>query len=270
MYAEQVYLRIGQIAKRSGASEKALRLYGERGLLPPCAHSPAGYRLYGPAALRRLMQIVVLKRSGFSLAAIANLLNAKVPVIGNLLSERIATLEQEILNKTRALRALREVATRMDSTSTLSLDKMLESINLSQQADLYAPDLTRQSMRERAESFSAAMAPDEFDRARRRLDEVLATLNPEGLEARQASWRELGADIRAALAAGLAPDHADIHALTFRWQSQLAPLQKADPQFLTKLRDLYEKRPELMADQSLTPAMIDYMAAAMQSTQLEF
>ncbi|HTD29008.1 MAG TPA: MerR family transcriptional regulator, partial [Xanthomonadaceae bacterium] len=64
------YLRIGQIAKRSGVSIKALRLYAERGLLKPCTHSEAGYRLYGPEALRRLMQIVVLKRSGFTLAQI--------------------------------------------------------------------------------------------------------------------------------------------------------------------------------------------------------
>lgn len=59
------YMRIGQVAVRSGVSAKALRLYEQRGLLKPCAYSAAGYRLYGPAALRRLMQIVALKRSGF-------------------------------------------------------------------------------------------------------------------------------------------------------------------------------------------------------------
>ena len=64
------YLRIGQIAERSGVSAKALRLYEQRGLLKPCAHSESGYRLYGPNALQRLMQVLILKRSGFSHAEI--------------------------------------------------------------------------------------------------------------------------------------------------------------------------------------------------------
>src|SRR5580698_4551905 len=75
--ATKSYLRIGQIARRSGVSAKALRLYEQRGLLKPCTHSEAGYRLYGPDALRRLMQIVVLKRSGFTLAEIGGLLSSR-------------------------------------------------------------------------------------------------------------------------------------------------------------------------------------------------
>lgn len=41
------FLRIGELAARTGLSAKALRLYEARGLLRPDARSAGGYRLYG-------------------------------------------------------------------------------------------------------------------------------------------------------------------------------------------------------------------------------
>ena len=99
------YLRIGQIAERSGVSAKALRPYEQRGLLKPCAHSESGYRLYGPDALRRLMQIMVLKRSGFSLAEIGRLLARDSTAAAHLLATRIETLERDVADRTQALEA---------------------------------------------------------------------------------------------------------------------------------------------------------------------
>lgn len=50
------YLRIGEVADRTGLSRKALRLYQTRGLLVPDTQSDRGYRLYGAAALARLAE----------------------------------------------------------------------------------------------------------------------------------------------------------------------------------------------------------------------
>ena len=68
------FLRIGQLAAKSGVSAKALRLYEARGLLRPDTHSASGYRLYGAPALARLNEIGVLKRAGFTLAEIGRLI----------------------------------------------------------------------------------------------------------------------------------------------------------------------------------------------------
>ena len=51
-------LTIHQMAERTGVTIRALRYYDKIGLLPPGAVSPAGYRLYGPAELERLQQIL--------------------------------------------------------------------------------------------------------------------------------------------------------------------------------------------------------------------
>ena len=63
-------LTIHQMAERTGVTIRALRYYDKIGLLPPGAVSPAGYRLYGPAELERLQQILFYRELGFELADI--------------------------------------------------------------------------------------------------------------------------------------------------------------------------------------------------------
>ena len=60
----------GEIAKKAGVSQKAVRLYDEKGLLKPTDYSEGNYRLYDKAALQVLEKIVALKQIGFSLEEI--------------------------------------------------------------------------------------------------------------------------------------------------------------------------------------------------------
>lgn len=259
------YLRIGQIAQRTGVSAKALRLYEQRGLLQPCAHTEGGYRLYGPAALRRLMQILLLKRSGFTLAQIGALAASKATVIANLLGERIAALQRELADKTRALRTLQTVANRVGSASALDLDQLLESISMTNTLELHLSP----ALRERAEKFAALIPADERERWRQRVDQRVAELGPAGLEDAQRPWRELSADIRAAMDAGRLASDPLVIALAGQWQAQVGVLLAQDPDFLSKLRDLYTRHPELMAEQSMSPAMMDYMDEAMRAAGMQ-
>ena len=64
-------LPIGQFAAASQLSHKALRLYAERGLLPPAWVDPdSGYRYYRPEQLRQATFIALLRRAGVPLAEI--------------------------------------------------------------------------------------------------------------------------------------------------------------------------------------------------------
>ena len=67
-------LTIHQMAERTGVTIRALRYYDKIGLLPPGAVSPAGYRLYGPAELERLQQILFFRELEFLLAEIKAIL----------------------------------------------------------------------------------------------------------------------------------------------------------------------------------------------------
>ena len=52
----------GEIAKKAGISQKAVRLYDQKGLLKPSDYTEGNYRLYDKEALLILEKIIALKQ----------------------------------------------------------------------------------------------------------------------------------------------------------------------------------------------------------------
>jgi DNA-binding transcriptional MerR regulator len=65
-------LTVGQAARASGLTAKAVRLYEQRGLIPPVQRTEAGYRLYDDADVATLRFIRRAKALGLSLAEIGD------------------------------------------------------------------------------------------------------------------------------------------------------------------------------------------------------
>jgi DNA-binding transcriptional MerR regulator len=63
-----------EVAHRAGVNPQTLRYYERRGLLPPPGRSDAGYRSYGPEAVRIVRFVKHAQRLGFTLADIEALL----------------------------------------------------------------------------------------------------------------------------------------------------------------------------------------------------
>lgn len=61
-------LRVGDVARQSGKTVRAIHLYEEIGLLRPVTRSRGGFRLYDDAALDRVRWIELLSGLGFSLS----------------------------------------------------------------------------------------------------------------------------------------------------------------------------------------------------------
>lgn len=70
-------IQIGETAERLGISPRTIKYYEEFGLIQPEERSPGGFRLYGPADVRRLEMILRIKAMGFSLSAIRELLSVR-------------------------------------------------------------------------------------------------------------------------------------------------------------------------------------------------
>jgi DNA-binding transcriptional MerR regulator len=66
-------LRIGDLAKKTGKTQRALRLYEELGLLTPSERTSGGFRLYGVEAIARVEWIGKLQELGFTLEQIQHL-----------------------------------------------------------------------------------------------------------------------------------------------------------------------------------------------------
>jgi len=63
-------LKVGELAKRTGKTVRAVHLYEELGLLTPAVRSKGGFRLYSGKATRRIEWIQKLQDMGFSLTEI--------------------------------------------------------------------------------------------------------------------------------------------------------------------------------------------------------
>ena len=89
-------LKVGELARRTGLTVRALHHYDSIGLLHPTGRSDGGYRLYGRDDVARLHGIQTLRRMGLSLADVAQLLDGAAVTLPVILARQIGVLDEEI------------------------------------------------------------------------------------------------------------------------------------------------------------------------------
>src|SRR3546814_20989947 len=72
--------QIGEVADRTGVTQRTLRFYEEKGLLPPPERMDGGFRLYSDDDVQRIEYIRRLKQYlGFTLAELKERVEAEGP-----------------------------------------------------------------------------------------------------------------------------------------------------------------------------------------------
>jgi DNA-binding transcriptional MerR regulator len=105
---------IGDLARRTGLTVKAIRFYADCGLVPPTDRSPTGYRRYDTEAAARLDLVRTLRELGLDLPTIRKVLHQE-----SSLHEVTAAHAEAVAVQIRALRlrhAVLTAATRRGST----------------------------------------------------------------------------------------------------------------------------------------------------------
>lgn len=103
----------GEIAKKAGISQKAIRLYDEKGLLKPSEYSEGNYRLYDKEALFVLEKIIALKQVGFSLEEIKeNLICSEDEDILKTLQDQIDMMEAKRYELEKAITRIKAAIVR--------------------------------------------------------------------------------------------------------------------------------------------------------------
>jgi DNA-binding transcriptional MerR regulator len=97
---------IGDLARRTGLTVKAIRFYSDRGIVPPTDRSPAGYRLYGIDAVARLDLVRTLRDLGLDLPTIRKVVDREIS-----LPEVAAAHAEALAVQIRMLRLRRAVLT---------------------------------------------------------------------------------------------------------------------------------------------------------------
>ena len=124
MQGHEAYLQIGEVADRTGVTQRTLRFYEEKGLLRPPTRMEGGFRLYSEDDVQRVEQIRRLQNLlGITLAEIKEMVDAE-----EMLQELKAQYrpEADVQEKKRQLQKATEVVQRQYSIVRQKTEQMLE------------------------------------------------------------------------------------------------------------------------------------------------
>ncbi len=123
----QRFLSPNETARRLGVGVRALRLYERMGLVGP-ARTAAGWRVYGPAEIERLHQVLTLKSLGLPLARIAQLLDGRGADLASLLALQEDVLTTRIADLQRARNSVQAARAKIARDNRLSLDDLIHLV----------------------------------------------------------------------------------------------------------------------------------------------
>ncbi|PRY45903.1 MerR family transcriptional regulator [Umezawaea tangerina] len=130
-------LAIGELARRTGLTVKAVRFYADRGLVPPTSRDPNGHRLFPEDAIVRLGLVRTLRDLGVDLPTIREILHRQV-ALADLATTHADALEARIRSLRRHQAVLRLTAKHHLTPTELSLVHKLATLSETERHHLVA------------------------------------------------------------------------------------------------------------------------------------
>ena len=122
--ANEAYLQIGEVADRTGVTQRTLRFYEEKGLLKPPTRMDGGFRLYSEDDVRRVEQIRRLQNLlGITLADIKEMVEAEEVLLELKAQYRP---EADVAEKKRQLQKATDVVQRQYAIVRQKVEQMQE------------------------------------------------------------------------------------------------------------------------------------------------
>ena len=122
--SQEAYLQIGEVAERTGVTQRTLRFYEEKGLLRPPTRMDGGFRLYSEDDVTRVEHIRQLQNLlGVTLAEIKEMVDAE-EVLRELKAQYRP--EADASEKRRQLRKAIDVVTRQHGIVSQKAEQMSE------------------------------------------------------------------------------------------------------------------------------------------------
>ena len=122
--SQEAYLQIGEVAERTGVTQRTLRFYEEKGLLRPPTRMDGGFRLYSEDDVTRVEHIRQLQNLlGVTLAEIKEMVDAE-----EVLQELKAQYrpEADVSEKRRQLQKAIDVVSRQHGIVSQKAEQMSE------------------------------------------------------------------------------------------------------------------------------------------------
>jgi MerR family transcriptional regulator, thiopeptide resistance regulator len=237
---ERARWRIGQVVRRTGLSERTLRLYEAEGLIDPPGRAPSGYRLYDARALTQIHEVLSLKALGWSLAQIAAR-DRKQSDPAALIARQIEQLRLHIGQQQQLLRRLEDVQQHLQTGDRQATTQtLLNAIEATRMYDKYFTEEQQQRLKARA-----------------------AELGTDQIQASQDTWPKLIAQVSALRDAGTPAKDPRMVTLARQWMSLVQQFTGGDPAIAAQLRKMYESEPSAQQQFGVRPELMAYVQEAL-------
>ncbi|AOJ91108.1 MerR family transcriptional regulator [Burkholderia sp. MSMB0856] len=229
-------LKIGELAKKTGLSVRALHHYDAIGLLSPSQRTDGGARLYGQDDLIRLHRIEALKRFGYSLPDIKASLDGQPALIPlQLLQRQITELNAQALRAQRLGRHLQYIVDMVSAGSEIAATDWMNALEL---MNMYQKHLDDEE-----------------------LDALLAS-GPETVPPSDPAWAGLIDEVRVAVQEALPTESDAAQALAWRWIRLVIRMTRNDPDLATKLMMMQLREPRARQIVGITAEMLEWIDEA--------
>lgn len=178
--------RVGELARVTRVTVRALHHYDRLGLLVPSARTAGGHRCYTGDDVRRLHVILALRGFGLSLSQIRDTLGEAAGDPQGLVRRQLAETEERIRRGMSLRGRLLGVLGALESMHEPSTSEFLRLI---EEMNTMSEPLTHEQvaeMQRKRQEFAATLSPDELAGMSRRRTEAMASLTPEQREAMRA------------------------------------------------------------------------------------
>jgi len=240
--------KVGELARRTGLTVRALHHYDEIGLLRPTRRSAAGYRLYGEEDVARLHRIVSLKQLGFSLEEVREHLT---------LPHSLArVLELQIQRLRERIEAERQLCARLERIAERA--KWLNGANGAAGAEGVSAEELLQAI-EATIMFEKYYTPEQM----KQLEERARELGEEHIKAVEAEWPQLIARVKECMARGVDPTSEEMLPLARRWKELVREFTGGDAGIARSVSQVYQNEPSARERTGLDAGVMQYVGKAM-------
>ena len=236
--------KVGELAKQTGLTVRALHHYDEIGLLTPSQRSASGYRLYDGDDIARLLQILSLRQVGFSLDEIRDSLAKPELSLPRVLELHIARLRDGIELQRRLCGRLEKVAERLRSSEMVSVEEFLETMEAMNMFEKYYTQEQLQQLEERKKQLGEG-----------RIRQV------------EQEWPQLIAQVRAEMDKGTDPASETMQRLSRRWMELVHEFTGGDPGIAESVKTLYQNEPSAQQRTGLDPQIMAYVNQAISASR---
>ncbi len=241
-------LKVGELAKQTGLSVRALHYYDEIGLLSPSRRTESGHRLYTAGDVVRLQQIKSLRYLGASLEEIQETLDRPGFSPRRLIELHLSRLRDQIELQQKLCDRLEEIAARLSSKEEVSAEEFvrtMEVIRMSERLwEYYTPE-----QREEIEERGRALGEERIRQA-------------------EAEWPELMEQVRAEMEAGIEPSDERVQLLAKRWMELVREFTGGNPEIERSVRNVWQQEETIHGvDAGSMREMGEYISRAMAASK---